>query len=380
MRPDQKHIALLSANQFDPFLRDGGSLDILTRLRFLQARGHPVSILSFVPSDVSDKHLVDDLVDGGAAGWVREGQSCRALLHGLDYRQERVPCRLAEFSADSGPLTLAILRTLQSAQVDYAITVDTGYWPLFAAWHRQIPGCHCFCALNNVLAFAQAGIFTRFLRGRAVFANSRFLQERIHKTLGLHSEVWPTAIDLQACRAPDGPRGAHIGFSGGGPAKGDDVVMELARRMPARTFLVVGARFSHARAPLPANLTYWGHIADMREFYSQIRLLLVPSLVEEAFGRVILEAAVNGLPVIANDIGGIPEALGEGGVLVTYDPSQPPDLADLAARYASEIQRLLHDPERYHCYGQKALARARQFEQDQQRRLDQLYDKYFRTL
>ncbi|MBM4432244.1 MAG: hypothetical protein FJ026_18130 [Chloroflexi bacterium] len=39
MSPSPGHIALLSANQFDPLLRDGGSLDVLTRLRFLQRRG-----------------------------------------------------------------------------------------------------------------------------------------------------------------------------------------------------------------------------------------------------------------------------------------------------------------------------------------------------
>jgi glycosyltransferase involved in cell wall biosynthesis len=374
------HIALLSANQFDPRLRDGGSLDALTRLRFLQARGQRVSILSFVPSDVSHKYLPDNLPDGGVTSLVREGQRCRAVFHGLDYCEERVPSRLAEFSAQSGPLTHAIVRALQELQVDYAITVDTGYWPLFAAWQLQVPGCHSFFALNNVLAFARARTFLRFLRGRTVFANSLFLQRRIQEHLGLDSEVWYTALDLPACRAPDGTRGMHLGFSSGGPAKGDDIVIELARQLPRLAFLVVGGGFSHSRAALPGNVTYWGHVADMRPFYSQIRLLLVPSLIEEAFGRVVLEAAANGIPVVANDVGGIPEALGDGGLLIPYDPRQPPDITDLAARYRVEIQRLLDDPALYRRYSQQALARAQRFEQDQQRQLDQFYDQYFRSL
>ena len=55
---------------------------------------------------------------------------------------------------------------------------------------------------------------------------------------------------------------------------------------------------------------------DMRKVYGQTRILLVPSVWEEAFGRVASEAHVSGIPVIASEIGGLPESVGEGGIMI----------------------------------------------------------------
>jgi glycosyltransferase involved in cell wall biosynthesis len=70
----------------------------------------------------------------------------------------------------------------------------------------------------------------------------------------------------------------------------------------------------------------------MREVYAVTDVLLVPSQFTEAFGRVIVEAQLNGIPVVAADAGGIPYALGEGGLLVR--PKDSP------SAYADAIRRL----------------------------------------
>ncbi|MFJ5776192.1 hypothetical protein [Streptomyces sp. NPDC093094] len=46
----------------------------------------------------------------------------------------------------------------------------------------------------------------------------------------------------------------------------------------------------------------------MNSLYRSHRLLLVPSTVQDAFLRVIVEAALHGTPGIGTDRGGIPEA------------------------------------------------------------------------
>ncbi|MBP5621559.1 MAG: glycosyltransferase, partial [Thermoguttaceae bacterium] len=46
--------------------------------------------------------------------------------------------------------------------------------------------------------------------------------------------------------------------------------------------------------------------SDPRDFYAVTKLLIAPSLVEETFGRVV-EAAMNGVPVIASDRGALAE-------------------------------------------------------------------------
>ena len=54
----------------------------------------------------------------------------------------------------------------------------------------------------------------------------------------------------------------------------------------------------------------------MADEYAEARILLVPSVWEEAWGRVVTEAQVNGIPVLASAIGGLPESVGPGGILV----------------------------------------------------------------
>ena len=61
------------------------------------------------------------------------------------------------------------------------------------------------------------------------------------------------------------------------------------------------------------NVTITQNTGDMRSVYARARLLLVPSLWWESGPRVIIEAMMNGVPVIGSDSGGIPEVLGGGG-------------------------------------------------------------------
>ena len=47
----------------------------------------------------------------------------------------------------------------------------------------------------------------------------------------------------------------------------------------------------------------------MEEAWSDIKVLLVPSLWFEAWGIVVIEAHLRGIPVIASDAGALPEAM-----------------------------------------------------------------------
>lgn len=108
------------------------------------------------------------------------------------------------------------------------------------------------------------------------------------------------------------------------PCKGLDIVIELIHQMPNTSFLLVegwttlqqeGVDISHF-----PNVKVLPKQPNLDEVFQQSKLLLMPSQWEEAFGRVIVEAALWKVPTIGSNRGGIPEAIGEeGGVVVDSD-------------------------------------------------------------
>lgn len=100
---------------------------------------------------------------------------------------------------------------------------------------------------------------------------------------------------------------------------------------------------------------------DMRPLYERARLLLVPSLWWESGPRVIVEALLNGIPVIGSNSGGIPEVLGDGGEIIDIPleyreaPYAKPLPAEIVGEFAQRICIHFDDNARY----REASARAR---------------------
>jgi len=97
--------------------------------------------------------------------------------------------------------------------------------------------------------------------------------------------------------------------------KGEDVVIELANRFPHIQFKIAGGgpnqqRVMNAAQRLP-NLEYAGLVpnSQLHAYYQVADVVLVPSQYPEGFGRVICEALACGTPVLASNIGGIPDAM-----------------------------------------------------------------------
>ena len=88
-------------------------------------------------------------------------------------------------------------------------------------------------------------------------------------------------------------------------------------------------------AGIEARVHFLGEVNDMPRFYRACDLICVPSR-SEGFGRTVIEACAVGVPVIATNVGGIPEVIddGETGLLVSY--------GDVPA-LAEAIKRVLND-------------------------------------
>jgi surfactin synthase thioesterase subunit len=94
--------------------------------------------------------------------------------------------------------------------------------------------------------------------------------------------------------------------------KGISIFLALAARMPHARFAAVplwgtNAADRHALGEHP-NITVLPPFDSIAQLVARTRVLLVPSLWAEARSRIIVEAMLHGVPVIASNVGGIPEA------------------------------------------------------------------------
>jgi glycosyltransferase involved in cell wall biosynthesis len=78
--------------------------------------------------------------------------------------------------------------------------------------------------------------------------------------------------------------------------------------------------------PAGDKIEFVGYVRNdqVADYYRQADIFVAPSLWNEPFGNVNLEAMASGLPVISSRRGGIPEVVADAGILI--DPENVPDL------------------------------------------------------
>ncbi len=152
-------------------------------------------------------------------------------------------------------------------------------------------------------------------------ACSPFLARMAEAYLGAPVAMVPPLIEPERFRCA--ASGDCVLFVNPTSIKGARAAEAIAARLPHRRFLFVRSwpdhpHHPHRAAALP-NIRMAESTDDMRPLLAQTKLVLMPSVWEEGWGRVVSEAQVSGIPAVASDRGGLPETVGPGGVVLPLE-------------------------------------------------------------
>jgi glycosyltransferase involved in cell wall biosynthesis len=191
-------------------------------------------------------------------------------------------------------------------------------------------------------------------------ANSDFTARRMASLFGLDLPVLPPLIDPATCVLPphEHGQGQSILLVNPSVSKGVDMFFRLAAARPDLHFLTIESwavnhdwrAVLHNRAAELGNVEVLGPTHDMRPVYRRARILLMPGIYEETWGKTATEAQLNAIPVIASARGALPETVGPGGLLVPIDQGVEP--------WLSALNKLTGDAALYHRLSRAALDHA----------------------
>jgi glycosyltransferase involved in cell wall biosynthesis len=213
-------------------------------------------------------------------------------------------------------------------------------WP--ALRHRcyrgSVIGSVAVVAMQQVIR--RGGIWDR--PGTRLIALTEFARARLVEG-GLPADrlvIKPNFIEAVAATLPPEARDAILFVGRLSPEKGVDILLNAARALPHRRFMIVGggddARW---RAIAPGNVTFTGAISGeaARAAMTRAALLVMPSLWYEGFPMTLLEAFARATPVIASRIGSLAELVEDGVTGRLFSPGDPAALATM-------IEAMLTDP------------------------------------
>ena len=185
-------------------------------------------------------------------------------------------------------------------------------------------------------------------RARWGFSNDNFVIG--HAAAFTSEKGQDVALQAALLLAPKLPR-ARMLLAGEGPERSQPAMVDLMRR-------------SSGMAQLP------GFVDDLNQFYASLNLFIMPSR-SEAWGLTALRAMAFGVPVIASNVGGLPEAIEDGKSGWLVPPESPEALANAIIDAASDPARLCE-------FGRNARLRAAEF--SIQRTVERTEHYYLRLL
>ena len=164
-----------------------------------------------------------------------------------------------------------------------------------------------------------------------VFTTSPYLSEAYRQQIGLRSTGIESPIEWAEVEAPDDMR-KFVTFVNPSPHKGAMLFARLADMLgqsrPDIPLLIVQSAAGAGGLNAIAGLDFKKYPQIMvapattqpSTYFALTKILLVPSVFNEPFGRVAAEALINGIPPLVSERGGLPETVHGAGRVLPVPP------------------------------------------------------------
>jgi glycosyltransferase involved in cell wall biosynthesis len=378
-------MTIIHANKYY-FLKGGAERYMLELSNWLERQGHKVVPFAmahpdnlstpyakyFVSQIKTNESEISPLSKGGLRGVAERLHTFGRMMYSLEARRNLATlithtrpdlCHIHSIYTQISP---SILHTLKDQHVPVVMTVHDHHLisPQYNVWAQG-------CGEDYRDVGLLAGTLARYHKGSLSGSFAQTLAFKFHRALKIYERgvemficpsrymkrqlirggfseskivVIPYGIDVARFE----PRYDHDGyflFVGRlSEEKGIETIVRVARLLPDLRFKIVGRgprmEYLHRLADGLTNVDFMGfHDGDeLRDLYRGARAVLLPSRVHENFPLTILEAMAFGKPVIASNVGGVPETIEDrvSGLLVS-----PADLHG----WAEAVMRVAYDDE-----------------------------------
>lgn len=221
----------------------------------------------------------------------------------------------------------------------------------FACRKTRIPfitTCHGYYSkhfFSKVMGWAKRVIVPSQVIGHHMIEDFGVLPESIR--------CIPRSVDL---RRFDIPREREVAKSGAivaivgriTPLKGHEYFLQaiarVVRKQPFVKAWIIGDAPSNKESykeglvaltkhlGLSDHVEFLGNRQDIPELLSKIDVLVLSTVTQESFGRVILEAQAAGVPIVATKVGGVVDLVDDGATGLLVSPKQPDEMAQAIMR------------------------------------------------
>lgn len=193
---------------------------------------------------------------------------------------------------------------------------------LFDNYHKGI--YRLLYKIKMFIEFAPRMVLRRDIRKAlltsTVVANSKYMARLCKKFYGVDAYVITPNVDvsliLSSATFLNGARN-KIAFVGDGLVKGELIFKKLANHFQEEKFVIFSR--STSIVTIKENIEYRPWVSDQSEIFGMTKLLIIPSQWREAYSRLAREAYLLKVPILASNVGGIPEALNHNAACLVDD-------------------------------------------------------------